>query len=129
MKSLLAQLLALTCLCALNSEAQHANKFHEQTRFSAEADNVDPPAEIPQDVWKILQQDRMVKNTLDYENLTAEKLPRSWFQASAVHLDGPLENDLLVIANPPLARSERHYFLAFPANPAGHEARFERTGA
>ena len=77
------------------------------------------PADIPQDAWKILQKDSYVQNVLDYENLTAEQLPRSWFLASAVHLDGPQENDLLVIANNKLMGANVTTFWLFTQTPKG----------
>jgi hypothetical protein len=103
----------------LAAEAQRVSKSHEQLHFSAEDETVHRPADIPQDAWKILQKDSYVQNVLDYENLTAEQLPRSWFLASAVHLDGPQENDLLVIANNKLMGANVTTFWLFMQTPNG----------
>jgi hypothetical protein len=111
--------LALICLCCLNAGAKSTIKPHEQTHFSAEDDKVERPTEIPQDAWKILQKDSLVQDTLRYENLPTEQLPRSWFLASSVHLNGPRENDLVVIANPPLAGANITTFWVFLQAPDG----------
>jgi hypothetical protein len=93
--------ITLTCLSCGHLHGQR--KASEQTHFSTENVTVERPAVIPADAWKILQQDSLVKDILEDENLTIDQLPRSWFQASVVHLGGAGENDLLVIANAPLA--------------------------
>lgn len=111
--------LILVCLYCLGTEAQRGSKPHQQLHFSAEDENVQRPADIPQDAWKILQKDSDVQNVLENENLTAEQLPRSWFLASTVHLDGPQENDLLVIANDKLAGGNVVTFWLFMQTPKG----------
>jgi hypothetical protein len=111
--------LILVCLYCLEAEAQRGSKSHEQLHFSAEDETVHRPADIPQDAWKILQKDSYVQNVIENENLTAEQLPRSWFLASAVHLDGPQENDLLVIANDKLAGGNVVTFWLFMQTPKG----------
>jgi hypothetical protein len=103
----------------LKAQAQHGLKLQEQLSFSAEDENVKLPADIPQDAWKILQEDHMVQDVLESENLTTEQLPRSWFLASAVHLGDSQENDLLVIANPPLAGGNVTTFWLFIQTPKG----------
>ena len=111
--------LILICLYGLEAEAQRVSKSHQQLHFSAEDETVQRTAEIPQDVWKILQKDSGVQNVLENENLTAEQLPRSWFLTSAVHLDCPQENDLLVIAYDRLRGANVTTFWLFMQTPKG----------
>jgi len=111
--------LILVCLYCLGAEAQRGSKPHEQLHFSAEDENVQRPADIQQDAWKILQKDSGVQNVLENENLTAEQLPRSWFLASAVHLGGPQESDLIVIARSELMGANLTTFLLFMQTPKG----------
>jgi hypothetical protein len=70
---------------ALNQEQSNSL---EQSRFSAEAENVQRPTSIPDDAWSILQKDSNVLDVLASQNLRAYQLPSSWFGASAIHLDG-----------------------------------------
>jgi hypothetical protein len=109
--------ISLICMCCLPSLGQH--KSAEQTHFSAEDDHVAHPAQVPSDAWKILQEDSLVKDILEDEKLTADQLPRSWFQSSVVHLDGPSEKDLLVIADGKLAGGNVTTFWLFMQTPQG----------
>ena len=111
--------LILVCLYCLEAEAQRVSKSHEQLHFSAEDETVQHPANIPQDAWNILQKDSYVQNVLHDENLTAEQLPQSWFLASAVHLDGPQESDLVVIARSELMGANVTTFWLFIQTPKG----------
>ncbi len=70
----------------------------EQRRFSAEGTSVERPASLPSEVVAILAQDSSVREILESEQLSADKLPTSWFLASEVHLNGPRERDLVVVA-------------------------------
>ncbi|MBS1800097.1 MAG: hypothetical protein JSS95_09755 [Acidobacteria bacterium] len=84
-----------------------------------EDETVASPAQIPPDAWKILQQDSSIKNVLDSEGMTAEQLPRNWFQASTVHLNSPSEKDLLVIASGKLLGANVTTFWLFMQTPQG----------
>ena len=111
--------LILACMYCSEAEAHRGSKPHEQLHFSAEDETVQRPADIPQDAWKILQKDSDVQNVLDYDNLTVEQLPRSWFLASTVHLDGPQESDLVVIARSELSGANVTTFWLFIQTPKG----------
>src|SRR5262245_20360776 len=78
------------------------SRSHEQSDFSAENAGVTKPIPIPGDVLPILKKDEMVRDALDSENLSAEKLPLSWFSAAAVHLASLDRTDLVVMAAGPL---------------------------
>lgn len=93
----------------------------EQTDFSAEDDSVHKPVEIPADVMAILGKDEMVRHVLDYENVPVEKLSTSWFSASAIHLSGPNEMDLVVVGKPPLAGGNTVPFWIFLATSRGYQ--------
>jgi hypothetical protein len=89
----------------------------EQTRFDAEPDSgeiqVNRPVEIPDSALQVLR-DTLTGGTLNClksRGTTPEQAPASWFLASAVHLNGPNEIDLVVVPNVPN--------IAKPKNPGG----------
>jgi hypothetical protein len=69
----------------------------EQTQFSAEDESVQKPVSIPDDVLAILSKDELVRDELEEEMPPEGKPPQAWFSASAVHLSGPDEIDLVVL--------------------------------
>jgi hypothetical protein len=93
----------------------------EQTDFSAEDDSVHRPVQILADIMAVLGKQEMVRHVLDYENLPVEKLPTSWFSASAIHLSGPKELDLVVVGKPPLAGANTVPFWVFLATSHGYQ--------
>jgi len=92
-----------------------------QLHFSAEDDGVDHPATIPPDVMAVLKADEMVRNALENENISAEKIPLSWFSASPIHLNSPRQRDLVVEAEGALAGGNVITFWIFRATAHGHE--------
>lgn len=93
----------------------------QQRHFSAEVAGVDLPVAIPQDVLAILRNDQMVRNGIEDENLPAEKMPPSWFSASAIHLSNSSKVDLVVVAQGPLAGANVTTFWVFRATSRGYE--------
>ena len=89
----------------------------EQTVFDAEPDSgemhVKRPVEIPDSALQVLRDGLTggVFNCLKARGATPEQAPASWFIASAVHLNGPEEVDLIVLPNAPS--------VAKPTNPGG----------
>jgi len=116
----LALLIALAFSAPAVAQSNHS-RSSEQTQFSAEDEGVEKPVEIPDDVLTILRQDELVRNTLQYEKLPAEKLPRSWFSASTIHLSNSGESDLIVAAEGPLVGANVEVFWLFRAVALGHE--------
>ena len=92
---------------------------HEQTEFSAEDEGVKHPIAIPPDVMKILNQDEVVKSEL--ENDKRNKISDSWFSASAVHLAGPHEQDMVVMAVAELRGANVTTFWVFRRTIKGHQ--------
>jgi hypothetical protein len=78
----------------------------EQTAFEAEPDgdvmHIDKPAEIPSGALEVLRDlSRRPADCLKRDGVTPAQVPASWFIASAVHLNGPNEVDLVVLLNEP----------------------------
>jgi hypothetical protein len=100
-------------IAAVNLFAQTASqRSSEQISFSAE-EQVKRPVPIPATVMAMLSNDQVVKQVLQSDHLTAEKLPTEWFLASEVHLAGANERDLVVIAKGHLAGANITTFWIF----------------
>ncbi|HEY6969800.1 MAG TPA: hypothetical protein VJA94_11390, partial [Candidatus Angelobacter sp.] len=93
----------------------------EQTEFSAEDSAVKNPVPVPADVLNILRKDDLVRNILEDQKIPAEQMPASWFSASAIHLSSPKREDLVVVAEGPLAGGNVVTFWVFCATPRGYE--------
>jgi hypothetical protein len=81
-------------------------KQNEQTGFEAEPDldvmHINKPVEIPEGALQVLRDlSRRPADCLKDSGITPEQVPASWFIASAVHLNGPNEVDLIVLLNEP----------------------------
>jgi hypothetical protein len=100
-----------------SAQNPRSDRDTEQTVFDAEADSsqmlVRRPTEIPDSALQVLRDTLTggVFNCLNARGTTPEHAPASWFLASAIHLNGPDEIDLVVLPN---VRS-----IANPANPGG----------
>jgi hypothetical protein len=114
---------ALVFLMICGSGVAEGKHHHpsEQTQFSAEDDSVHKPAEIPQDVMTILKKDKWVDNILEDENMAPDKLPSSWFSASAIHLGSAKKLDFVVVGEPPLLGANTATFWVFLASSRGYE--------
>lgn len=94
-----------------------SQKGPEQTLFNAEPDSnqllVKRPIEIPDSALQVLRDTLTggVGNCLKSRGVTPQQVPASWFLASAVHLNGPSEIDLVVLPDVPS--------LSDPKNPGG----------
>ena len=113
-------LLCLVMCGASVAQSKHPH-FSEQLTFSAEDDTVKKPVAIPQNVLATLVKDEMVSRELENENLPAEKIPLSWFSASAIHLSNSRRTDFVVMARGPLAGGNVVVFWVFRGTPHGHE--------
>jgi hypothetical protein len=58
---------------------------------------------LPDDALDFVRQDRGVAEVLRDTQPSVAQLPRSWIMASEVHLSGPDERDIIVIATGPLS--------------------------
>jgi hypothetical protein len=90
-------LLLVTCTGGQNTRKSNSIAA-EQSHFSAESETVDRPANVTEGVLQVLRTDADVRNVLKAENLRPDQLPSSWFSASEIHLNGPSEIDLIVVA-------------------------------
>lgn len=93
----------------------------EQMQFSAEDEGVKRPVAIPDDVLAILSKDEFIRDVLEDEKPAVGKLPQAWFSASAIHLGGPNETDLVVLGEGPLRGANVITFWVFRPTPHGHE--------
>jgi hypothetical protein len=123
-------LIALVVLlaCSRQSADGKSEQPVEQTSFSAEDESVKKPVAIPQDVLAALSRDELVQNVLDNENIPAEKIPISWFSASAIHLGNAREVDLIVMSVGPVHGANVTMFWAFRPTVSGHELMFTGGG-
>src|SRR5215472_9499806 len=84
----------LFCHAAVGQSKSKRSHSSEQAEFSAEAEGVDKPIPIAEDVWAILKQDDMIRDALENEGMPSVKIPLSWFSASVIHLHDPGQKDL-----------------------------------
>ncbi len=114
----------LACCLALGLLASGAlgqsaasNQDTGQTAFDAEPDSgemhIKRPVEIPDGALQVLRDSLSPGpiNCLKARGVTPDQVPALWFLASAVHLNGTDETDLIVLLNAPA--------LAKPENPGG----------
>src|SRR5664280_2910692 len=94
--------IAVATLAPAIASAQLKPRIAEQLNFSAEADTVQRPIDLPTGVMEILRRDRYVLDTLEDEGPSPDKLPASWFWSSQVHLAGPNEKDLVIVGRCPV---------------------------
>jgi hypothetical protein len=113
----------LLCLvmCGVSSAQNKHSHSSEQLAFSAEDDAVKTPVAIPPDVLAILVKDELVSRELENESLSAEKIPLSWFSASAIHLSNSRKADFVVMARGPRAGGNVVTFWVFRSTSQGHE--------
>jgi hypothetical protein len=100
----------------------------EQSRFSAEDESVQKPVAVPQDVLTALTRDSLVRAALKDRKIPAERIPASWFSASAIHLGNARETDLIVMAVRPVHGVNATKFWAFRPAASGHELVFTGGG-
>jgi len=108
-------------MCGPGTAQAKSGHLTEQMHFSAEDEGVKRPISIPNDVFAILAKDERVKSMLDDQKIPADQLPTSWFSASAIHLRGPDEIDLVVLGEEQLRGANVITYWVFRATPRGHE--------
>jgi hypothetical protein len=123
-KWLVATFFALFMVCGQEAALGKRSSQPEQLHFSAEDSGVTKPVAIPDDVLAILRDDETVRLALKDESTPAEKLPLSWFSASAVHLSRSDKSDLVVKGEGPIAGANVTTFWIFNATDRGHELVF-----
>ena len=101
----------------------------EQLRFSAEDAGVLKPVPIPEGVLVILRKDEQVQHLLEHEKIAPEKLPPSWFSASAIHLTRTRRVDLIVVGRPPIIGANNATFWVFRATSHGYRLVLTAGGA
>jgi len=119
-KRIVAALLAFLVTCNPGTTLEKAAQPSDQRHFSAEEDGVKKPVPIPEAVLAILRKDEKVRNVLEADNIPAEKIPISWFSASAIHLSRPEQTDLVVMEVGPLRGANVITFWIFSATTHGY---------
>lgn len=114
-------LLVALALCSARTAEGKGSHSSEQMHFSAEDAGVQTPVAVPGDVLEILRRDEQVRHVLEYENIPPEKLPPSWFSASAIHLSTTHRVDLIVMARPPIIGANIVTFWVFRATTNGYK--------
>jgi len=120
-KRIVAVLLAFLVTRNQATACGKAAQPSEQRHFSAEETGVKKPVPIPEAVLAILRKDEQVRAVLEDENIPSEKIPLSWFSASAVHLSRPEQMDLVVMGVGPLRGANVITFWVFSAVARGYE--------
>lgn len=102
-----AAFLLLTCLLVLAAQAM-GRSGAERTQFSAEGDTVKRPIVLPDEALRAIKEDPYVAEMLRNEVPPAKQIPIGWLE---VHLAGPDENDIIVIATGSLRGTNMTRFL------------------
>ena len=89
--------LLLTCLQFLSAQTT-GRSGTEQAKFSAEDETVKRPIVLPDDALRVIKEDPFVAEALKNEAPSATQIPKGWLMASEVHLAGPDEKDIIVVA-------------------------------
>lgn len=103
------------------AESKQRPHSSEQLHFSAEDTGVQKPIAIPEDARAILRKDETVQGALEDKNLSGEKLPPSWFSASAIHLSTLNRVDVVVVGQPPIVGGSVTTFWVFCATAHGYD--------
>ena len=111
--SCLFAVLTMLAVVGASAKVQSARPAQEQTHFNAGDPGVEHPAPIPGEVLAILGRDDHVKHALNYQGITPENLPASWFSASEIALGSSREKDLIVAAEGPLIGANVDTFWVF----------------
>src|SRR3974390_2307895 len=77
--------------------------FVEQLHFTAEDAVVRNPVAIPDGALDMLRKDDGVMAVMESEAVNGSEALRQWLRASEIHLSGPNEKDLVIVACGPLA--------------------------
>ena len=115
-------------MCAAPAAEGKRSQPGEQLSFSAEDDSVKKPVVIPRDVLAILSKDKLVREELEQEGLPTEKIPSSWFSASAIHLSHANTAYLIVMSVGPVHGANTTMFWAFRPTHSGYDLIFTGGG-
>src|SRR6185437_5775044 len=118
---LIAVFLVLIVASSSLAEPSGISRTSEQTKFSAEDSGLRNPIPIPKDVLALLIRDKGVQDELEYDHLSVEKLPTSWFSASTIHLSASDKPSIIVQAEGPLLGANVTTFWVFNTTARGHE--------
>lgn len=121
-------LLTFLVMCAAPAAEGKRSQPGEQLSFSAEDDSVKKPVVIPRDVLAILSKDKLVREELEQEGLPTEKIPSSWFSASAIHLSHANTAYLIVMSVGPVHGANTTMFWAFRPTHSGYDLIFTGGG-
>jgi hypothetical protein len=120
-KKIAVALLMILILSSAGTTEGKGPHSSAQLHFGAEDADVERAVPIPEDVLSILRTDEMVRVALANENISSEKIPLSWFSASAIHLSSTERAGLVVMAEGPLHGSNVTTFWVFCATARGYE--------
>jgi hypothetical protein len=104
--------------------AQQRHRSSEQRVFGAEDESFKQPFVFPRSILDILSRDAMVVDSLQENGIPPENLPASWFQASAIHLAGPTEQDVVVMGHCPVCGANVTPFWVFRPAETGYNVIF-----
>jgi hypothetical protein len=101
MKGLFFAIFSLAFLLLGQAQVLAQRSESEQSKFAAEENPDEPrvrnPIPVPDVVVEALKTEETVKSCLQYNPLEPGQTLSSWFIASAIHLDGPKESDVVVV--------------------------------
>jgi hypothetical protein len=100
----------------------------EQVDFSAEAESVERPVSIPDDVLTVLAKDDFVRSAMEGADSRLQTLPSSWFSAARVHLDKSNAQDLVILGEGPLTGANVIRFWIFRDTGHGYELVLRAAG-
>jgi len=99
-KAMLKIVSTLLCsFCFLNAQVLKGGAANqaEQANFGIEDPKPQRPVDLTRAALDALSKDERVARCLKKNGLSAQELPSNWFVASEIHLDGPNEEDLVVL--------------------------------
>jgi hypothetical protein len=85
------------CLRVLSAQTTGRSGV-EQGQFSAEDETVKRPIVLPDGVLRLIKEDPSVAEALKNEVPPATQIPKGWLMESEVHLAGPDEKGIIVVA-------------------------------
>ena len=93
----------------------------EQVQFSAEDETVKRPIVLPYEALRVIEEDPSVAEGLKNEAPPTTQIPKGWLMASEVHLAGPDEKDIIVVATGSLLGANVTTFWVLRPSRRGYE--------
>jgi hypothetical protein len=90
-------ILIISCFQLLVAQSTSGPR-NEQIQFSAEDESVTHPIVLPGEALRLIKEDPLVAEVLKSQAPATTQIPTGWLMASVVHLAGPDENDIVVVA-------------------------------